>query len=128
TVFPSLTQAAETALPAPTQPGAAQPTQPTQAAQAQNTPGGLTTPLPTLTPVPTLANRVTNPQEQELVDLYSRVNPSIVSILVDLGAQGGAQGTGFVFDTAGHIVTNQHVVDGATGIEVDFPSGIKIAG
>jgi 2-alkenal reductase len=30
-----------------------------------------------------------------------------------------------VFDDQGHIVTNQHVIDGATAIEVDFPSGLK---
>jgi len=129
TVFPSLTQAADTAQPPATQSSSGQPT---AVAQVQNTPGGpsthVPTALPTLTPVPTLANRVTNSQEQELVDLYARVNPSIVSILVDLGSQGGAQGTGFVFDTAGHIVTNQHVIDGATAIEVDFPSGVKLTG
>jgi len=136
TVFPSLTQAADTAQPAATQSSSAA-TQSssgrsTQAPGTQNTPGGPVTAapsaLPTLTPAPTSASHVTNPQEQELVDLYARVNPSIVSILVDLGSQGAAQGTGFVFDTAGHIVTNQHVIDGATAIEVDFPSGVKIAG
>ena len=129
TVFPSLTQAAETAVPPATQAAASTST---PAAQAQNTPSGpataAPTALPTLTPLPTLANQVTNPQEQELIDLYARVSPSIVSILVELGSQGGAQATGFVFDTAGHIVTNQHVVDGATAIEIDFPSGVKLVG
>jgi 2-alkenal reductase len=32
-------------------------------------------------------------------------------------------GSGFVLDQAGHIVTNNHVVDGATQIEVDFYDG-----
>jgi S1-C subfamily serine protease len=129
TVFPPLTQPADTQQPAPTtraNPAATE----VPAAQATNS-GPATaapSPLPTLTAVPTSANHVTNPQEQELVDLYAHASPSIVSILVDLGSQGGAQGTGFVFDTAGHIVTNQHVVDGATSIEVDFPSGLKLLG
>ena len=135
TVFPSLTQvAADTPLPRATQP-ATEPaaTEPaTQLPAAQNTAAGpataASTALPTLTPVPTLANQVTNPQEQELVDLYARVSPSIVSILVDLGSQGGAQATGFVFDTAGHIVTNEHVVNGAQNLEIDFPSGVKMTG
>jgi len=42
------------------------------------------------------------------------------------GGQGGesqAQGSGFVFDTAGHIVTNEHVVDGASSFKVRFQSG-----
>jgi putative serine protease PepD len=40
------------------------------------------------------------------------------------GSQGSqAEGSGFVIDTDGHIVTNQHVVDGATSIEVTFADG-----
>jgi putative serine protease PepD len=34
-----------------------------------------------------------------------------------------AEGTGFVYDDDGHIVTNQHVVDGATSIKVTFSDG-----
>ena len=40
-----------------------------------------------------------------------------------LGGGGGtsqAEGTGFVIDTAGHIVTNEHVVQGASSITVTF--------
>src|SRR3954471_11791339 len=44
------------------------------------------------------------------------------------GGSGGSQeseaeGSGFVIDTDGHIATNQHVVDGATSIEVTFADG-----
>src|ERR1044071_2936959 len=34
-----------------------------------------------------------------------------------------AQGSGFVSDSAGYIVTNQHVVDGANSITVTFWNG-----
>ena len=34
-----------------------------------------------------------------------------------------AQGSGFVFDEQGHIVTNQHVVDGAQSVTVTFSDG-----
>jgi putative serine protease PepD len=34
-----------------------------------------------------------------------------------------AQGSGFVYDTDGHVVTNQHVVDGATSVKVTFANG-----
>src|SRR5919205_580529 len=34
-----------------------------------------------------------------------------------------AQGSGFVYDSKGDIVTNQHVVDGATSISVRFGNG-----
>ncbi len=67
-----------------------------------------------------------------LADLYGRVSPGVVTIWI-YGGPGGphdpdipfAQGSGFVIDRDGHIVTNQHVVDGASAIEVDFTSGRK---
>jgi 2-alkenal reductase len=37
-------------------------------------------------------------------------------------------GSGFVIDLQGHILTNYHVVEGATKVEVDFPSGEKVVG
>lgn len=67
-------------------------------------------------------------QEQEaLVALYERVTPGIVSIQVTT-TTGGSLGTGFVIDSDGHIVTNAHVVEGQTAIEIDFASGFKAYG
>ncbi len=65
--------------------------------------------------------------DNSLVDLYQRVSPGVVSITI-LTSQGGAQGSGIVYDKQGHIITNYHVIDGATEIEVDFNSGLKVAG
>ena len=62
-----------------------------------------------------------------LVNLFSKVNPGVVAIKT-LTDQGGALGSGFVFDNAGHVVTNYHVVEGANQLEVDFPSGFKAMG
>ena len=43
------------------------------------------------------------------------VSPSVVAITVT-GSQGGGQGSGVIFDTSGHILTNNHVVTaGGTG-------------
>jgi 2-alkenal reductase len=71
-------------------------------------------------------------------DIYKQVNPSVVNIQISakqpLGfAQGGqtaqsqpvpvAEGSGFVWDTSGHIVTNNHVIDGADLITVTFADG-----
>jgi len=42
------------------------------------------------------------------------------------GGQGGsssAEGTGFVYDTKGNIVTNEHVVDGSSSVTVKFSDG-----
>ncbi len=82
--------------------------------------------VPTTPPITTLSV-ITTSEEQLLIELYQRVNPAVVAILVAT-ADGGAQGSGFVYDTEGHVVTNNHVVQGATDIEVDFASGFKTHG
>ena len=66
-------------------------------------------------------------QQDALVSLYESASPGVVSINVAT-EQGGGQGSGFVYDNAGHIVTNFHVVQGATDIEVAFTSGEKVIG
>ena len=66
-------------------------------------------------------------QQEALTSLYKAVSPGVVSIAV--AAEGGSgQGSGFVYDTQGHIVTNYHVVEGAQYIEVTFPSGFQAVG
>ncbi len=64
--------------------------------------------------------------------VYDRANPSVVEITVTSQASGAgpmgsgttqAQGSGFVYDTSGHVVTNAHVVDGAQSVRVRFSSG-----
>jgi putative serine protease PepD len=64
--------------------------------------------------------------------IYNRTNKGVVEITVTSAGQttpfGGsqsqqAQGSGFVYDDSGHIVTNQHVVDGANSISVKFWNG-----
>jgi S1-C subfamily serine protease len=63
-------------------------------------------------------------EEGDLPELYREVNPGVVAIRA-LTEEGGGLGTGFVWDSEGHIVTNYHVVEAATDLEVDFPSGFK---
>ena len=64
-----------------------------------------------------------------LTQLYKNVAPGVVDIVVDTtsGGFGGqsatAEGSGFVVDTSGNIVTNDHVVTGATSIKVRFQNG-----
>jgi S1-C subfamily serine protease len=48
-----------------------------------------------------------------------RVNPGIVDVNSNLGFnQGGAAGTGMVVTSSGEVLTNNHVVDGATSVQV----------
>ena len=66
-------------------------------------------------------------QQDALIALYERVSPGVVSIFA--ASPGGAgQGSGFVLDQQGHIVTNFHVVEGANYLEVSFSSGLKAVG
>jgi putative serine protease PepD len=59
--------------------------------------------------------------------IYERSRRSVVEITTSSGSQFGgsqsAQGSGFVYDDDGHIITNQHVVDGAGSINVRFSDG-----
>jgi putative serine protease PepD len=55
-------------------------------------------------------------------EVYGRAAPSVVEITVSSGGSGvgpgggQAQGSGFVYDREGHVVTNEHVVDGAESV------------
>lgn len=80
-----------------------------------------------ITQPPVAVNVDTVGQQEALVNLYERVMPGIVSLQV-VGNGGGSLGSGFVYDDQGHILTNYHVVEGATQVEVDFTSGYKIYG
>ncbi|MGD9092794.1 MAG: trypsin-like peptidase domain-containing protein, partial [Anaerolineales bacterium] len=62
--------------------------------------------------------------EDTLVEIYQKVNPGVVALRV-LVEDGGSRGSGFVIDKEGHIITNYHVVEGVTDLEVAFPSGLK---
>ena len=73
--------------------------------------------------------------------IYDKANASVVEITVTSQTSTGfdqspfpfggtpqkqtqqAQGSGFVYDSAGHIVTNDHVVQGATSVKVTFADG-----
>jgi len=112
------------------------------------------TPVPTAQPAPAI-NRGqvagSNQQDQLLVNLYKQVNPAVVNIRVRSGPSGAQQrqnpnsrqpnspfgipqgqpqvqgeGSGVVYDTQGHIITNNHVIEGATEVEVTFWDDVTV--
>jgi len=76
-----------------------------------------------------------------LEQLYKNVTPGVVDITATGGSssssntdpfgnpqgQSAAEGTGWVYDTSGDIITNAHVVDGASSFTVTFQSGKKVS-
>ncbi|MGB5049486.1 MAG: trypsin-like peptidase domain-containing protein, partial [Caldilineaceae bacterium] len=96
------------------------------------------------TPVPVALSALSGEVDYEtaqLVNIYQQWNGSVVNVLVlgsvsdqlpsevlpentdpdSLFPQG--QGSGFVWDLEGHIVTNAHVVEGASQVQVTFGDG-----
>jgi 2-alkenal reductase len=74
--------------------------------------------------------------ERANIELFERVSPSVVQVAARSaagnplaedeggeGAAGAASGTGFVWDNAGHVVTNNHVVQNGSEVAVRFASG-----
>ena len=57
--------------------------------------------------------------------VYGEDGPGVVSVDVASSEMGPGGGSGFVVDEEGHIVTNQHVVEGAEGVSVRFASGAR---
>lgn len=71
-----------------------------------------------------------NPSEQATIELFRRVSPSVVFITTrqqqidflgrGVGEVDAGTGSGFVWDDNGHIVTNYHVIQGASSAIVAF--------
>ena len=60
-------------------------------------------------------------------EVYQAASPSVVGISV-ANESGGGNGSGFVIDKDGHIVTNAHVIDEADDIVVRFLDGTIVRG
>jgi 2-alkenal reductase len=73
------------------------------------------------------------PEEQAVVTLFEQAAPSVAYITTEtvqrslFGAEvGRGAGSGFVWDAGGHVVTNYHVVEGASRVFVQLDSGQPI--
>jgi putative serine protease PepD len=94
-----------------------------------SSPASTATVVAPATTVQPAANTTTT---SSLTQIYKEATPGVVDITVTETSSGGfgfgqqatqAEGTGFVYDTKGDIVTAAHVVDGATSIKVHFKDG-----
>lgn len=101
------------------------------------------------TPVPPEVVAEADAEERLLINIYKRLSPAVVHIRVtklvdaesfelpsvpglpdmpmpedDLYQRGS--GSGFLFDREGHIITNNHVVEGAEEVQVAFHDGTVV--
>jgi S1-C subfamily serine protease len=92
------------------------------------TPGPLER-LPTLSP-----DQLIDIEEQLVVNVYDRVSAAVVhitsrayvySFFFEIVPQEGT-GSGFVYDEAGHIITNYHVIEGAEELDVTLADGTMV--
>lgn len=73
--------------------------------------------------------RAVQPGSDLLTALYDEVNPGVVNIavFVERGPMTGeGAGSGFILDDEGHIVTNHHVVEQASGVIAVFHDAIQV--
>jgi S1-C subfamily serine protease len=86
-------------------------------------------------PRPVTARGDLSDAEKSIVALFERVSPSVVQVVgrqsgrnvFDDESSGVQSGTGFVWDGAGNIVTNNHVVSGTTDVIVRLATGETVA-
>ncbi len=60
--------------------------------------------------------------DEDLTLAVSRVNPAVVTITT-----GSALGSGFIINPQGYVLTNRHVVNGASVVQVELDSGQSYA-
>jgi putative serine protease PepD len=88
------------------------------------------------TPTASAATPVASSSQLTVGEVYRDASKGVVEITVTQNGGGGqqtfpygqgekaqAQGSGFVYDTSGHVLTNQHVVANASNIRVTFSNG-----
>ena len=78
------------------------------------------------TPASTTMGTSTRGPERTLEAIYKADAPGVVSVITTLGQGRAAQGSGIVLDTAGYILTNEHVIQGQKGVRVSFSNSDNV--
>ncbi len=100
---------------------------------AAATPDITTQPSPTTPGVELSVTNLTVNESSAVIDAAKKVTPAVVTVINTLQRQsspfGGispeASGSGVILDEQGHIITNDHVVEGASKLDVIFQDGSK---
>jgi serine protease Do len=79
----------------------------------------------------TITSSAPDPALPSIIDVVAKVRPSVVAINVDITTynafnqpvQGQGAGSGWIMRSDGYIVTNNHVIEGATDITVTLGDG-----
>ena len=85
----------------------------------------------TSSPAASSASKAVASQPASAAALYKQAAPGIVTITTEVarrGRVGEGTGSGIVLDTTGNILTNAHVISGASQIQVTFSDGKTAAG
>ena len=76
-------------------------------------------------------------EEQDNISIYEQLNPAVVNITTETMAinwflepvpQEGGSGSGSIIDTRGYVLTNNHVIENAYKVFVNFADGSQIEG
>src|SRR3989442_280004 len=117
------------AVPGPVGPGNPTPARPTPLPTVPAS----SVPTPTAAAAPADLRGRLQPDELLLVALYERVSPAVVNIPNRRGQQSASgefprsgAGSGVIFDARGYILTNNHVVDDASRLEVTLADGMNV--
>jgi 2-alkenal reductase len=81
---------------------------------------------------PVIQNMTVN-SSSEVIDTVRKVEPAVVTVVSNLGgstfgSRGGqaeASGSGVIISDQGHIITNNHVIDGANSVFVIYNDGTR---
>ncbi|MGA7672800.1 MAG: trypsin-like peptidase domain-containing protein [Nitrolancea sp.] len=98
------------------------------ATSVSSTPTATVTTSAEVTPLPSDPNDAAS-----VADIVDRISNAVVTVVNEQQAQGflggdlqpAGTGTGFIIDDQGHVVTNNHVVEGSQEIQVIFADGTE---
>ena len=82
------------------------------------------------TPISSSASNTVATTPLSAAALYHQATPGVVTITTEVarrGRSGEGTGSGIVLDKSGNILTNAHVVEGASQIQVTFSDGQTVA-